>query len=118
MRLMKPFPIVRLAGAAIANGARIRLLSVRAPAGAQVVVRCRGRRCPAPRLAKASGRGPVRFPTLARFLPAGSTLTILVRRAGEIGKYTHFRIRRAQAPQRRDGCLPPNATKAVKCPSA
>ena len=118
LKLMSPFPIVRLAGEVVRDGARIRTLSVRAPSGARVMVRCRGGGCPAKRLQKPVARGPVRFRSLERFLPAGSVLEVLVRRGDQIGKYTNFRIRRGRVPRRTDGCLPPNSMRGVKCPGA
>ena len=44
---MTPFPIVRIAGVVLPDGALVRILSVRAPRGASVLVRCRGKGCPA-----------------------------------------------------------------------
>jgi hypothetical protein len=116
--LVSPFPVVRLVGAVVKGGARIRMLSVRAPKGSKVYVNCRGARCPARRLVKAVGKAPVRFRSLERFLPAGSVLEILVRRGDQIGKYTSFRIRRNRVPKRSDGCLPPYLSRATKCPGA
>jgi PKD repeat protein len=116
LKLMTPFPIVRLAGEVVGQGTRIKRLSVRAQAGAQVVVRCRGGRCPAARLQKLAGRAPLRFRSLERLLPAGSILEVLVRRAGHIGKYTKFRVRRGRVPRRIDACLLPNGVKAMRCP--
>jgi PKD repeat protein len=118
LRLMTPFPLVRLAGEVLRNGARIQTLSVRAPAGAQVVVRCRGTRCPESRLTKLSGHKPLRFRAVERFLPAGTTLVVLVRRGDQIGKYTRFQIRRGRVPKRNDGCLFPGTSAGVRCPGA
>ena len=118
LKLMSPFPVVRLAGEVVGTGARIQTLSVRAPAGAQVLVRCRGGRCPESRLTKLSGRKPVRFRSLERFLPAGTKLVVLVRRGDQIGKYTSFQIRRGRVPKRTDGCLFPGAAAGVRCPGA
>ncbi len=118
LRLMTPFPVVRLAGEVVGTGARIQTLSVRAPAGAQVVVQCRGDRCPGARITKLSGRKPVRFRSLERFLPAGTKLVVLVRRGDLVGKYTSFRIRRGRVPKRTDGCLFPGTSAGVRCPGA
>ena len=118
LKLMSPFPIVRLAGEVVRDGARIRTLSIRAPSGARVMVRCRGGGCPAKRLQKPVAGGPVRFRSLERFLPAGSVLEVLVRRGDQVGKYTNFRIRRGRVPRRTDGCLPPSSVRGVKCPGA
>ena len=118
LTLMSPFPVVRLAGEVVRNGARIQTLSVRAPRGAKVLVRCRGARCPDARLTKLGGRKPVRFRKLERFLPAGTNLVVLVRRAGQIGKFTRFQIRNGRVPKRTDSCLLPGASAGVKCPGA
>jgi PKD repeat protein len=114
--LVSPFPIVRLVGAVVNGGARIKRLTVRAPAGSRVYVTCRGRKCPARRLTKVAGAAPVRFRALERFLPNGSVIEVLVRKGDQIGKYTSFLIRRHRVPKRVDGCLPPYASRAVKCP--
>jgi PKD repeat protein len=117
LRLMTPFPVVRLAGEVVPGGARIQTLSVRALVGAQVVVRCRGAGCPQPLLTRRSGRRPVRFRSLERFLPAGTRLVVLVRRGNQIGKYTRFLIRAGRVPARTDGCLLPGTSSKVRCPS-
>jgi PKD repeat protein len=115
--LVSPFPIVRLVGAVVKGGARIKMLAVRAPAGSRVYVNCRGAGCPARRYTKVVGASPVRFRALERFLPKGSVIEILVRKGNQIGKYTSFLIRRNRVPKRVDGCLPPYASRAMKCPA-
>lgn len=115
--MMTPFPIVRILGQTTRNGARIRILSVRAPASATILVRCRRQRCSA--RTRRQGRGirrPVRFKRFERRLRAGTILEVFVGRAGAIGKYTRFRIRRNRAPSRRDLCLLPGATRGSTCP--
>jgi hypothetical protein len=127
--LMQPFPIVRIAGAETASGARIRLLTVQAPPGATVAVSCKGRGCKTKseqRLAQASkqtGRGRVRsgavllaFPRFQRNLAAGAVLQIRVTQAGAIGKYTSIRIRRRKLPVRVDKCLASSSTAPIACP--
>ncbi len=83
-----------------------------------MLVRCLGGRCPESRLTKLSGRKPVRFRSLERFLPAGTKLVVLVRRGDQIGKYTRFQIRRGRVPKRTDGCLFPGAAAGARCPGA
>jgi PKD repeat protein len=116
LRLMSPFPVVRLAGAVVQKGTRIRRLTVRAPKGSRVLVFCRGRRCPTKRLTKLADRGTLRFRAFERLVPAGSLVQVFVRRGEQIGKYTSFRIRRKRVPKRIDGCLLPSSTRAVTCP--
>jgi PKD domain-containing protein len=128
--LMQPFPIVRIAGAETASGARIRLLTVQAPPGATVAVSCKGGGCRTKserRLAQASrttGGGKVKsgavllaFPRFQRNLKAGAVLQIRVTQAGTIGKFTSMRIRHRKLPVRVDKCLQPPSATPISCPS-
>lgn len=115
--LMSPFPVVRIVGGLTRRGARIRLLTVRAPASAIISVRCFRRRCRTRSLAR--GRGfsrPVRFRRFERRFTAGTKIEVRVGRLDAIGKYTRFRIRRGRRPARRDLCLFPGATSGTPCP--
>jgi hypothetical protein len=123
--LMQPFPIVRIAGSDNAYGARLSLLSVQAPVGARVTIACKGRGCPAKpesRLASSSaghaGVVLLTFPRYQRALRAGVVLQIRVSKAGQIGKYTSFTIRRSKLPVRVDMCLAPTTSKPMRCPSS
>lgn len=114
--LMKPFPVVRIMGRITPRGARIRILSVRAPANATILVRCRkgcwGR-------SRSQGRGirrPVRFRRFERPLRAGIVIEVLVGRVNVVGKYTRIRIRRSRRPARRDLCFIPGITGGSLCP--
>jgi PKD repeat protein len=120
LRLLNPFPIVRIAGRIGRAGTRFRVLSVNAPLGATVTVRCRGRGCPfkaSTRSATASKQ--VRIRKLEqRLLRAGASIRIFVTKPGSIGKYTSIRVRQGKPPRRSDRCLMPDSnTKPVKCPS-
>jgi PKD repeat protein len=116
IRLLTPFPIVRLAGRVTQLGTHIQILGVRAPAGSRAKVMCRGPRCPSGSLRKALRGKAVRFRAMERFLTAGSVVEVLIRRGDQIGKYTRFQIRRRRPPKRTDGCLLPGTSKAVTCP--
>jgi PKD repeat protein len=116
IRLLTPFPIVRLAGRVTQRGTHVQILGVRAPAGSRAKVVCRGPRCPSGSLRKALRGKAVRFRAMERFLTAGSVVEVLIRRGDQIGKYTRFQIRRKRPPKRTDGCLPPGTSKAVTCP--
>jgi PKD repeat protein len=116
LRRMRPFPVVRIAGLVLPNGARVRILSVRGPVGARLRVRCRGRGCPARAVAKTSAARLVRFGRFERKLRAGVRLQIFVRKPGRIGKYTRFRIRAGEPPARVDRCLLPGRARPVRCP--
>jgi hypothetical protein len=117
--LILPFPIVRIRGQIVGGVVRISLLSVTAPRGARVVVRCHGRSCP--RLVAAarirSAARPVRVRSLERRYRPGARLQVTVTMPGRIGKYVSFRMRRNAAPLRRDLCVGPRGTKPAKCPT-
>jgi hypothetical protein len=126
LRLMQPFPIVRIAGNETASGVKISLLTVQAPLAARVTVRCKGRRCKMgseSRVARSSRRkraatsALLTFGRFQRALPAGVSLEIRVTKPGEIGKYTRFTIRRHRLPARIDACLNPTSPKPIACPS-
>jgi PKD repeat protein len=112
---MRPFPIVRIAGVVLPDGALIRILSVRAPRGSSVRLRCRGKGCPAAAIARTSATRLVRFRRFERRLRAGVRLELFVRKAGRIGKYTRFTIRRGKPPARLDRCLMPGQRRPVRC---
>jgi hypothetical protein len=125
LTLMQPFPIVRIAGAETAGGARIRLLSVQAPPTAKVAVSCKGRGCKTKtetRVVTASskrrpGAITLAFPRFQRALGAGAVLQIRITKSGQIGKFTSFTIRRKKLPVRVDECLRPPSTRPSRCPS-
>jgi hypothetical protein len=127
-QLLSPFPLVRISGTLTPTGARIRLLSVRAPRGALVRVSVRpgcsggrrsSRRCRVLRVAGTVGRrGVIRFRGLARQYRSGTVIVVRVWRDDLIGKYTRFTIMRGKAPRRVDQCLVPGATRGSRCPSA
>ena len=127
--LMSPFPVVRIAGRTSRRGARIRRMSVDAPPGTTVKVRCRGRGCPfksARRTVSMRVRAGSLLPATrltrmrrleGRTLRTGAILRVFVTRSDVIGKYTRFRIRRSKSPARRDLCMVPGTTKPAPCPS-
>jgi large repetitive protein len=126
LTLMQPFPIVRIAGSLTSRGAKVKLLTVQAPVAARVTIRCRGRGCRTAsetRTASASstskqkpGAVLLSFHRFERSYRAGTVLTILVAKPGQIGKYTSFSIRRHKLPVRTDSCLAANSTP-VACAS-
>jgi PKD repeat protein len=118
LRLLSPFPVVRLAGDLTDAGVRVRVLSVRAPRRALITVRCRGRTCPARRIRTRSRGRTLSFKRFRnRNLRTGSALAVLVSRADRIGKYTRFTIREGRSPKRTDRCLMPGASKGSRCPN-
>jgi hypothetical protein len=126
-RLMSPFPVVRITGKVLRRGALIKSLTIRAPYGATVKVRCRGRGCPFRRSSRTLARvgkakGPaktIRIKKLSRrVLRGGASIKVLVSRPGEIGKYTRFLIRRGKPPRRTDLCLLSGMSEPIECPGA
>jgi hypothetical protein len=115
LRMMRPAPLVRIRGWLTTSGAMISHLSVRAPRGARVSVRCHGRGCPRKSLARMTKL--TRLGAFEHRLRAGTRLVISVTRAGFIGKHTVIRIRRGKAPTRRDLCLYPGSKGPAKCPA-
>jgi hypothetical protein len=124
--LMQPFPVVRIAGSVSSFGVKLNLLTVQAPLGATVTVSCHGHGCPAKRVdtVSTSGRSgsklglvTITFRRFERSLRAGASLQIRISKAGQIGKYTRFTIRRGKLPKRLDTCLSPAGVQPIACPS-
>ena len=114
LRMMSPFPMVRLRGVLTRRGASIDLMAVRAPRAATIRVVCRGRGCP---LSLRVRRGPARrIRELQRSLPAGTVIEVFVTRPGRYGKYTRFVIRRGTPPRRVDRCALAGSARPVACP--
>jgi hypothetical protein len=124
---MQPFPIVRLVASNVFFGVRLIQLTVLAPVGARITVTCHGHGCPVKRqVRRALPRRHskhrtttvlVAFPRFERaLLRPGIVLEIRVWKAGEIGKYTKFVIRRGRLPTRLDQCLDPSNSRPIACP--
>ena len=109
---LDPFPVVRIRGRVLADGADVTLLKVRAGRATRVVATCVGPSCPVRRLS----RRPGRLRVFERVLERRTVLTVRVTRAGFIGKYVRIRIRGGAAPARRDACLLPGRRTPSACP--
>jgi hypothetical protein len=116
LQVLHPFPVVRIRGWLTARGARITLLTVRAPRGTRITVLCHGRSCPLPTLARTASVSRLR--PFEREFPAGTRLDFTVTRPGAIGKWTQIVIRRGAPPRRRDGCLNSDTLRYRRCPRA
>ncbi len=121
--LMQPFPIVRITSLKNPRGVRLRLLSVLAPAGAQISISCTGLACPVRSQSHLAGvrhsRATfVEFRRFERALRAGVVIQIRVTKAGVTGKYTRLAVRRGKRPVRLDACLAGLVTQPSGCPSA
>ncbi len=120
---MAPFPVVRITSLVTRSGTRIGLLSVSAPAGARITVRCNGHGCPLKsqsRAVAAAGKAKASFVTFSRFertLAPGVTLRVSVTKAGAVGKYVRLRVRRRKLPLRTDRCLDGVSSTPVACPT-
>jgi PKD repeat protein len=111
---LSPAPVVTLSGEIMSRGMRVTSLTVRAPRGALVVVKCRGKGCGVDRRRKRVKRNTVGFKTYQRFLRAGTKLEIFVRKPGTIGDFTRYTIRAGKFPVRTDRCLPAGKNKPAK----
>lgn len=118
LRFLSPFPIVRIRGLIYKRSVHITLLSVRAPAGATVVVRCHGHSCPKhKRLTRHVRSGAVRFRALERRMRHGTVIEVFITATGQVGKYTRLTIVSDAAPRRHDLCLMPGRNKPAACPA-
>jgi PKD repeat protein len=118
-RLLSPFPIVRIRGTLLAGWIRLQILSVQAPRGARIALRCTGTTCPVREVVRVArtGRTPVRFRVMERRrLRRGVVITIAVTMQDRIGKYTRFVLRRNGPPARRDMCMRYGARRPSACP--
>jgi hypothetical protein len=124
---LNPFPVVRVVGEVTPHGTLITRLTVSAPSGSRVEVRCRGRGCRKHRqvrIAKAR-RGPQALATRllrfrrfeARLLRPGAVLEVFVTKRGTIGKYLRLGMRVGKQPRRRDLCIFPGAKRPRSCRS-
>ena len=113
--LLRPFPIVRIRGWLTRTGARVTLLTVRAPRGARIATRCRGRSCRVRHVARTASS--TRLRAFQRRLRAGTRLDITVTKAGHIGKWTTIVIRKGRPPRRADRCVYPGARRPAPCPT-
>jgi hypothetical protein len=114
--VLSPAPIVRFAGHPTAIGAHLDLLTVTAPKGAYVGVRCRGARCPYVHKRVAARGKRIVLRALQRSYAAGTVIEIRITKPDTIGKYTRLRIRADKSPARVDRCLRPGRpNKPVGC---
>jgi large repetitive protein len=116
LRLLAPWPVIRMAGSLTPNGARLDVLSVKAPRGSRIALACQGT-CPRRSLSRVARRAPLRLSAFERPLRAGTVLELRVLSPRRIGKYTRITIRKGKAPARRDRCVWPGRRAPRACPS-
>ena len=98
------------------TGAHLDLLTVSAPRGAKVGVRCRGGGCPYKRASTTSKGKTVSLRKLRRNFKAGAIIEIRVTKDGYIGKFTRIKIHAGRRPTRVDRCLNPGQpNKPIRC---
>jgi PKD repeat protein len=114
--VLSPAPLVRFAGRPTATGAYLDHLTVTAPKGTHVGVRCKGGNCPYKRKRIAASGKRIVLRALQRSFAAGTVIEIRVTKTETIGKYTRLRIRAGRSPARVDGCLRPGRpNKPYRC---
>ena len=123
LKVLSPFPVVRIAGRLTKRGTRVRILRVEAPVGTTISVRCSGRSCPfkkqvraIPTSAKSRTAVSVRIRRLERrLLLPGVRVRVYITKRGTVGKYTKIRFRAGHAPARTDRCLMPESWAPTAC---
>jgi hypothetical protein len=94
-------------------------LTVReAPAGAKVIVSCRGRGCAfkARTVSTSGSRATLASLFKRRKLSKGAVVDVAITAPGQIGKVVRFTVRgRKKLPQQRELCLPPEARSPRAC---
>lgn len=124
LRVLSPFPVVRIAGRITRRGTRVRLLRVKAPVGTKLTVRCTGRSCPfrkqvrsVPASTTSVTTATIRIRRLERLLLPGVRVRVYVTKGGVVGKYTRLRFRARKPPARTDSCVMPGSWAPAECPS-
>jgi PKD repeat protein len=109
-------PLIRFLAQPTATGARLAQVSVTAPKGANVGVRCKGGNCPYKRKRFTSKGKRVFLRKLGRTYAAGTVIELRVTKSETIGKFTRLRIRAGREPARLDRCLRPGRpNKPIQC---
>jgi hypothetical protein len=117
LKLMKPFPTVRLRGAITSGGdTEIDLLAISGPKGAKAAVRCRGGSCPFKSRKRRLRDRHLEFPEMRGRFGAGVVIDVRVTEPKRIGKYTRFKLRDGKVPRREDRCLQPGKHRPIDCP--
>ena len=114
-RRMRPFPRVLLTGRVVGSSTQIATFAVRAPRGARISVRCRGRGCPYQSRGYRSGGRRLRLRSMERSFAPGAVIELRITRARTIGKYVRLRFRAGRTPQRTDRCLQPGSARPRRC---
>jgi PKD repeat protein len=106
---------MHFAGRTTSRGAKLTLVSVRAPVGTKVKLKCKGGDCPVGTKRVKMKQRTLRFKKLQRNLAAGTKIIIEARLDGFIGKRVEYKIRKGKAPKRKDVCIQPGASRPSAC---
>jgi len=104
-------PFIRVVSSPTSTGAHIDLLTVSAPKGAKVSVRCRGRGCPYKSKSTKSKGKRIDLRKLRRGYRAGAVIELRVTKTNTIGKFIRITILDGKRPRRVDLCLQPGRSK-------
>jgi hypothetical protein len=99
------------------GGVRLLRLDVRdAPAGAQITVRCRGKRCFKQRRTRAGRAGTKQLLGIVpRRQRPGTTIDVIITAPNMVGKVRRYEVHKREMTNGRTLCLAPGATRAGKC---
>jgi PKD repeat protein len=109
--------LVQLAGSVTGTKTTVERLYVRAPVGAGVTVRCRGRGCPTRAVSRRLRGHRLRFRKLERTYGPGTEIIVTVAMPGFVDRVTSFKTRKGRPPRRLDQCRRPGRAKLTRCPS-
>jgi PKD repeat protein len=113
---MQPPPRFAFNGLIFSNGMRMLAVGARAPRGALVTIRCKGKGCPVKQRRKRVKKSTVRFRTFERFLRPGIKLEYFITKKGKVGTYRSYVIRAGKRPKIRGGCVTTAKLKRSRCP--
>jgi hypothetical protein len=112
----RALPVVTLRGTVNAKGALdISRFHVRGDRGTVITITCSGRRCPFKRIQRRMITTELRIERLERRLRPPMVLRMRLQRAGRLGKYVRYTLRRGKAPTRIDSCLDQTTSKVIRC---
>jgi hypothetical protein len=112
--LMRPFPVVRVAGRVTGHRTTLTLVFVRAPRDSRIAMDCAGTSCAFVHRERAGGRARLR--SLERSFAPGTVIEIRVWRRGFAGRHVRLRTRLGRPPSRVDRCVTSARAPPTTCP--
>jgi hypothetical protein len=98
-------PVVTLQGTVTHGVVTVSKLLIRANRGSIVEISCSGKHCPFKTIRRTMVTTSLRITKLERKLRPSLTLTMRIARAGQLGKFVTYKVRRGISPVRFDACL-------------